>query len=91
MPFTFEDMKNEDIVAEFEEAANDIAGMISKLDEHIGHFEAIENITRDNGDPSMDGHTAMEALAKVLASCVLYANEYKADPYVNPNIKKNLK
>ena len=78
-----------DIVDVFKEASIDIAQMIAKLHEHIGHFERIEDITLDDGAPSFTGHEAMEALGNVLASCVTYADEYEKDPYINPNLKEH--
>ena len=89
MPLTYDSITNKQIVETFHEAANDIAEMISKLSDHVGHFEAIEQITRDNGDPSYQGHNAIEALGNLLSSCVIYENEYTKDPYNNPNLNNN--
>lgn len=88
MPLTPELITNEEIVQTFQKAAEDIAEMISKLDLLIGHFESIENITKDQGDPVYDGEEAVRVLGKVLASCVIYAKEYREEPYVNPNLEK---
>lgn len=88
MALTAESITNEEIIQTFQKAAEDIAEMISKLELHIGYFESIENITKDNGDPTYDGQEAVRALGKVLSSCVIYAKEYREDPYVNPNLEK---
>ena len=87
MPLTPDSITNEEIIQTFQEAVNDIAVMISKLEDHIGHFEAIEEITQDNCDPSYEGHLAAEALGKVLATCVIYAKDYKDEPFINKNLK----
>ena len=87
MPLTHNTITNEEIIASFKEAAIDIAQMISKLKYHVGHFESIENITLDNGDPAYTGHAALEALGEVLSACIIYADEYEKDPYKNPNLK----
>lgn len=91
MPFTPESITNEEIVKEYKEAAIDIAQMFSKLKDHLGHFERIEDITSDNGDPAYTAHAALEALGDVLSACVIYADEYEKDPYKNPFLenKKN--
>ena len=88
MPFTPDTITNEEIVQEFREAAVDIAQMISKLNEHRGHFERIQDITGDNGDPEFDASAALEKLALVLSSCVIYADEYEKDPFINKNLEK---
>lgn len=87
MPLTPDLITNKDILDVYKEAAIDIANMISKLKDHIGHFESIENIILDNGDPSFTGHDALEALGNVLAAVVTYYSEYEKDPYKNPNLK----
>lgn len=86
MALTPDSITNAEIIQTFQKAAEDIAEMISKLELHIGHFEAIENITKDNGDPTYDGQEAVRALGRVLSSCIIYAKEYREDPYENPNL-----
>lgn len=88
MPLTYDTITNEEIIQVFKDASIDIAQMISKLKDHLGHFERIEDITLDNGDPAYTAHTALEALGDVLSACVIYADEYEKEPYKNPLLEK---
>ena len=42
MPLTYDTITNEEIIQVFKDASIDIAQMISKLKDHLGHFERIE-------------------------------------------------
>lgn len=67
---------NKEIANKYNEAAQYIAGVIGKLKEYKVSFDYISNQTMDNADPVCDTAECLENLGCLLASCVIYSNEY---------------
>lgn len=67
----------DEIIDAYHEASYDIAQMISKLSDYKGKFDRISEFTMDNMDPVIDAEEALEKLGVLLASTVIYENEYK--------------
>ena len=67
----------DEIIDTYHEASYDIAQMVSKLSDYKGKFDRISDFTMDNMDPVIDAEEALEKLGVLLASTVIYENEYK--------------
>ena len=79
----------EEIIDVYQNAANDIAQMVSKLNEWKGKFDSISDYTMDNMDPVCDAGDALEKLGLLLSSVVIYANEYKESMEKGEPLKKS--
>jgi hypothetical protein len=66
----------EQIVETFEESSLKVAEFISLLADYRDKFDWISNQTMDNADPVCDAAECLESLGCLLASCVIYSNEY---------------
>lgn len=69
----------EKIVNCFEQSSYEVAKFISKLEDYKGNFESITNQTLDNADPLCEAQTCLERLGVLLATLVIYKNEYAED------------
>lgn len=67
----------DEIIDTYHEASYDIAKAISKISDYKGKFDRISDFTMDNMDPVIDAEEALEKLGNLLASVVIYENEYK--------------
>ena len=67
----------DEIIDTYHEASYDIAKAISKIFDYKEKFDRISDFTMDNMDPVIDAEEALEKLGVLLASVVIYENEYK--------------
>lgn len=61
---------------EYHKHAYDIAVMFDKLKDKRNRFEWLMEETKDNGDPAFDTDEVLLKLGGLLATTVVYANEY---------------
>lgn len=71
---------NNDIIKTFEDATGEIAEFISKLNDFKMKFGWISNQTLDNADPELEASECLEKLGVLLATLIIYKNEYKKEP-----------
>lgn len=67
------------IVEIYDEASVKTAEMISYLADLKHTFDYISNQTKDNADPAIETSESLERLGILLASIVIYKNEYSQD------------
>ena len=64
-------------VKTYKEAAFEIATIIGKINDLSGRFDYLSSNLSDNNDPHLDAQEAIEKLGVLLASVVVYQNEYE--------------
>lgn len=69
-------MTKKEISTEYSKASVKIAEMISVLSDFKNTFRMMSDEQKDNADPECDADDAIQALGKLLASVVIYADEY---------------
>ena len=69
----------QEIITEYKNAAKDVAEFISLLRRYKESFEWISNQTMDNADPECDAVDCLEKLGGLLATLIIYANEYEEE------------
>jgi NTP pyrophosphatase (non-canonical NTP hydrolase) len=69
----------QEIITEYKNAAKDVAEFISRLRSYKESFEWISNQTMDNADPECDAADCLEKLGGLLATLIIYANEYEEE------------
>lgn len=66
-------------VETYKEAAYEIAKIIGKINDFSGRFDCLSSNLNDNNDPHFDAQEAIEKLGVLLASVVVYQNEYEQE------------
>jgi len=82
---------NKDYAESYKQDAREVAHMLSKLNEKKNSWEFAMNETKDNGDPYFDALTVLQEMGNLLASLVIYQEEYEADAEEQEPVKKGKK
>ena len=81
-------LTNKEFIKCFEEGTIKVAEFISWLADYKTQLEMISDITRDNADPECCVADALEKLAILLSTLVIYKDEYTKEPWKNTNEHK---
>lgn len=75
----------------YKKDAREVAHMLSKLNEKKISWEYYMDETKDNGDPYLDSLNVLQEMGNLLASLVIYQEEYEEDAEKEELAKKGKK